>query len=416
MKILNLNLIKDNNFLKLFFARNISIFGDSIDDVAFVLMIYKLTGSSLMMGIVMSVKIIVSFCSIFFGVLADKIQKNVLIQIGEYGQGIVLILVSVLYMNNNLSVNILLIAVVIQAFLGSISLPAKNSIIPYIVDRKMLLDANSILSVSQNIIQIIGFSVSAIFIEFTSISTVILIDSMTFIISGILYKFIKVENSNGNKNIITFKGYNKDLKEGFSFLINNKVIMIIILLSALANFSISPINVILPNYFSDFVNFKTYGYGAFQTMITVGAILGATILVYISNLFGEYWVFSFGFCISGISMLVLYSSKNLGLILLAAFVIGISISIVSTMTTTILQQIIPREVLGRVGSIFKLTIYISMPLGNITSGYLNTLINSEIIFGLYGMFMIFTFVFSITSNILKDNIKNNNWREKNYEY
>ena len=76
-----LQILKQNkNFRNFFFATNINIIGDYIDDIAMAQLIFEITKSTLLMSYVFAIKIILSFLSIFTATYVDKHnKKNLLI-------------------------------------------------------------------------------------------------------------------------------------------------------------------------------------------------------------------------------------------------------------------------------------------------------------------------------------------------
>ena len=81
------DLVAYKSFIKLILASVISRFGDSIDAIAYSLMIYELTGSTLLLGTILAVNAIPGIIfSPFSGVLVDRFSKRKAAVIGDIGR------------------------------------------------------------------------------------------------------------------------------------------------------------------------------------------------------------------------------------------------------------------------------------------------------------------------------------------
>ncbi|MBC8059175.1 MAG: hypothetical protein H7Y18_00730 [Clostridiaceae bacterium] len=140
----------------------------------------------------------------------------------------------------------------VQAVFSTISVPSKNSLSLLIMDNEFLLESKSLLNTSLQLIQVFSYALSSIFIKVVGLYTMLFIDSLTFIISGILFGKIKYSEVNvPYRKICEFK---KDVIDGFVFIKNKTGIMLILILAFGGNVLMSSSEALLPAYFGTYYN------------------------------------------------------------------------------------------------------------------------------------------------------------------
>lgn len=397
-------LFKEKDFLKIYFARCISCFGDSIDDIAFAMLIYNLTESTFLTSYVFAIKMFFTFTSIFTAAIADRSNKKIMIFISEFSQAIILIILGLMYINNNVNIPFLIIFVTLQAFFSTIGNPAKNSLIVLAINKDMLLEARALLSVSIKIIQVCAYALSAILIARLGILNIILIDSLTFIISSILFI-----NLSYNDVVIPYKSFGefkKDIKEGFLFVKNKNMILFLLIVSLCGNILMCPVEVLMPAYFSQYT-YSSSTYSLFVTFITLGSIAITIIIPRICKKVKEIYMLIVGISFGGVGCFILAFPTVSIMSYIAAIFFGFSFALVSILNVNILQAITPKNMVARVFSIFKCISYLASPVGMFIAGGLGEIIDLRYIFLLVSLFMM---VLTCTSYLVFKTFLNNSVR------
>lgn len=380
-----IKVLKNRNFLKVYFATCISSFGDGLDDIAFALLLYSVSGSTLITSYVFAIKIIFSFLSIFTGALSDRLNRKNLIFLGEIGQALILLLLLLINKIYKINTSLLIIFSTIQVVFSTISIPSKNSLSLLVMDKKVLVESKSLLNISLQLIQIFSYALSSIFIKVLGTYKMLFIDSLTFIISGALFLTIRyVEVNVPYKKISEFK---KDVIDGFVFIKNKTGIMLILILAFCGNVLMSPSEALLPAYFETYYN-NGNEYALFMCTLSIGGILSALLLPKICKLISESNLLIIGFVCGGIGSLILLNINSNIFFYIAAILIGISFSLVSILNSNILQRFTPDNMLGRVFSVFKCISYLSSPIGIVLMGALGDFISIRYIFFICGISMV----------------------------
>lgn len=136
-----------------FEASCISGIGDYVDDIAFSMLIYKFTESTLLTSYVFAIKMILSFVSMFTSTIVDYNNKKKILIVTSFGQGIVLLMLLFIYNTGYISTFILIVFVTIQTIFSTFSTPAQNALLPLLVSDDDAITARASNSMFQQFIQ-----------------------------------------------------------------------------------------------------------------------------------------------------------------------------------------------------------------------------------------------------------------------
>ena len=387
-----INLLKKNKNFRLFFASICaSGVGDYIDDIAFALLIYTVTESTLIMSYVFAIKILLSFVSVFTSSIVDYNNKKNILSFTSLGQGIVLCLLLSMYLTNNISTPILIIFVTIQTIFSTFSTPAQNAILPLLISDNDTIIARSATCMFQQFIQIFSYISSGTLISIIGIKGAIVIDIITFFIASVLIFFVEYKET--FENIKEYGNFINVSKDGFKFIFSSKIIIVILLVTFLGNLFASPIDSLSIAYFGDFF-IDTTVYPVFMSSVAIGGVLGTFFLTKIKNKFCMNQLLALGFVFGGVgAMLLIY--KNIFIVILAGFLYGLSNGFVSIMNGVLLQVNTPKEMMGRVFSAFRCISFSSGPIGIMCVGYIGEYFELNKIFFSLGLMLIITAIVSL---------------------
>ncbi|MDF2533650.1 MAG: hypothetical protein K0Q65_3231 [Clostridia bacterium] len=217
-------LLQYPNFLKVWFGRTISRFGDALDGIAFMWLMYKLTGSTLLMGTVMAVSAIPSLFGMAAGVLVDRMDKKKVMIWMDLMRGVSTSSITVLYMVGGLAVWHLYAFAFFNSICEVFSHPARSSAMQVLVRKEHYLASNSISQASGAAAEILGMGVAAAIIGLWGVGVAILIDAITFIIaamSAVLASIDKIAAEHAKLNLSVFFS---ELFEGLIIIKSNTLI------------------------------------------------------------------------------------------------------------------------------------------------------------------------------------------------
>jgi len=405
-----LKLLKQKEYAKLLVANSISRFGDSIDAIAFSWMVYILTGSELLLGATFALNALPNLLfGAFTGVLADRFDKKKLIILSFLGRGIAVTIIGLLYFTGNLALWHIFALTVVNSTLEILMSPAVISMLPKLIDKDSYTSANSLSASIYKFTELIGTAIAGIIIAKLGITGALLIDAGTFFCAaGIIY-LIKYAPEELEKVKLNVKSTFEDIKEGFSYLKLNKIVLISMILFAIINFCLSPISVLLPIFSNKILKGGPEVLSLISISLSVGTILGGLVVAHIGDKIQGYKLLIGAAFIFGLSYSFLYmpgniiASRELSLIA-TAIGFGLMGLMIPAMTAPISTYVLvntDKKVLGRVSGIMSLVSTGIIPLGAALTGVVAQYFSASLIFLIMGAIIILTSLGLLFNNNLK---------------
>jgi DHA3 family macrolide efflux protein-like MFS transporter len=366
-KVNAFHLFKLRDFSLILIANFISRLGDSIDSIAFGWMVYELTGSKLLLGSIFAVNAIPNIIfGPFAGVLADKLSKKNLIFFSFLGRGLVVTLTALLFFLDILAPWHLFVFTFINSTFETLNSPALISLLPLVVPKEKLLVANSFSSSAYKFAELVGLGLASVIIGLIGISGAIFIDALTFFMASILILFIK---------------YSSEEKET------------IVILFALINFCLSPVNILMPAFTKDILKSGPDILGLIGIVLVIGTILGGLIVAQIGSKYKITSLIIYGFLFLGINYMLLSLPEYLLLdsyvsIVVASIIffnIGLSIPLISSPVSTYLMVNTDKSILGRISSFIGMITLCAQPLGSSLTGVVTEYISMSTLFLIMGL-------------------------------
>lgn len=307
-------LLRNKNFLFLWLGQVFSQLGDRVTFVIFVAIIAHAfgTSTSVQSWLYVAFTIPAILLTAIAGVFVDKWNKKSILIISNIARAIFIGLMP--FFDSSL------IGIYAIAFLVSCATqfftPAEASFIPAIVDKKQLLSANSLFTTTMMASIIFGFVLGDPIINIFSLKSSHMAVSGLFIISTLCLIFIKFKPIKIEEKSKTLKTFFCELKEGFRYIKNHKIILnTMLMLTAL--FSIIVMMSILAIGISQqllYLDNPTLGSQKFAYIISfsgIGMVIGSIFIGKVFKNINKYFLIFSGFVSIGINLLLFTS---LGLI------------------------------------------------------------------------------------------------------
>jgi len=345
----------------------VSLIGTSMQFVAQSWLVFQLTNSAFLLGVVGFLGAIPIFLfSLFGGVLADRVNKrNILIFTQIVFMFLAFLLATLTQFKLINPAQIMFIALlngVIMAF----DAPARQSIIVELVGKEHLFNAITLNSVAFNSSRIIGPAIAGVLISVIGMSGCFYLNGVSFLAVIAALFWIKQGRGLIQNNNSAFK----DIKEGLVFIRSHRSILgLVSMVAVMSLFGISYV-ILMPVFASDVLHVGVRGLGVLMSSIGLGALIGSLILARLGDFkykgkFLIWSVFLFSLLLINFSLSKNYIWSVVSLISLG----GISIP-TTAVINTLLQVKVPDEFRGRVMSLFMTTFAGIVPFGSLISGSL----------------------------------------------
>ncbi|MBI9011210.1 MAG: MFS transporter [Clostridiales bacterium] len=399
-------MFKNMNFLKVTIATVITRIGDSIDSIALSWLVYVLTGSKLLMGTLFAVSFIPNLLILpFSGVIADVVSKKKLTFMSDIFRGLSVSCLALVYYFNLLEVWHLFLFVVINSVFESLADPARSTLLPLIVKEDEYVSANGYLSTASTLGNLIGIGLAGAIIGFFGIWVAILIDGITFFVSGVLILSMKIKEINNKKlQLSQINEYLNMIKEGFKFVKNDHLILSFVLFGAILNFSFVPFNVLNPVYVDQVMKTGAIGMSYLGGALLFGMLAGGILIGNIGKKVKPIKTAVISFAILGlcysllgvINYISIAQSAKIVVIIIISFFFGMMLPIAQAPIIAMIMKRIPSDIIGRVISIFTLISLSTNPLGGTIVGAIGDNLSVSQLFMMMGVFGILgSFAFMI---------------------
>ena len=401
---MKLNLFKPLShrpFALLWSGQTVSRLGDSLFRIALAWWVLEKTGSATAMATVLvfsSVPMLIFL--LIGGVVTDRFPRLRIMVLSDLLSGLVLTIVTLLAFTGRLEVWHIYIASIIFGFVEAFFSPAYTATIPEITPKEMLPGANSLTSLSQPLTSVIGPAIGASIIALGGTPTAFGLDALSFFISAACV--IPILRSHPELNLppsvsaagsglqpaapdLGLRTVLQDLSEGFKAVIASPWLWITIAIFAVVNVTaFSPLSVSMPFLVKMNLHAGVGTLGLFSSVRAAGFVIGAIWLGSYAKIRrrGPFGYISTVF--TGIIVAIFGLTTNIPVLTVVAFLGGMVISVFGLIWTNTVQELVPREMLGRVASIDALGSYVLLPVGYAIAGWSTNLLGAPPVFVIGG--------------------------------
>ncbi len=351
----------------------ISRIGDSLYTFALPWIAYELTGSAIIMSSLFATGVlpIVLFGPIV-GALVDRWDRRKLMWIADLGCMILVIFIPILHILGLLQLWHLYVVSFILAILSMLFDVATITVIPHIAGQS-LTRANSAYQMVNQIASLAGPALAGIIIAIIGGFNALWINVLSFVATLIaVLLFPKVEkNKSIDKPGNLLRNIGNEMKEGFKWLINDRLNLALSLQAMVGNFGASAILGALMYYLLSTLHLSTEQSGFNYTLIGVGGLLGSIIVVPLEQRFRRGVLIPVLLGIGAIGLTYAIWSKS-WLAPGIAFGIAMTCNIAwNTLVASVRQETVPTNMQGRVLGFSRVLTRLAMPLGALVGGIIS---------------------------------------------
>lgn len=387
-------MIINKNYTKLLVATFISRFGDSLDAIAFSWLVYVMTGSRALMGGVFIISILPNIIILpFSGVLADIMDKKKLTVYGDVLRGLAVVSLALFYYTDILQVWHLFGFVLLNSIFESVAEPSRGGMFQSLLESDDYVKGSGYLSSASNLGGLIGLGIVGILISTIGIGGAIMIDAITFFISGILISVISfVDKRTAQSEEHSVKTYFKLIGEGLTYLKGKKLLVSMLLLGAFINFSFVPYNVLRPVYVSEVLDMGVEGMSYLGIALLVGMTVGGVLMGKIASKINPIHAIGFGLSMMGLMYMLLgvidfIPTTGMIVIILAivlTFLFGFFLPIIQAPMQGVMMKTIAPDMIGRLTSIMGVISLCAMPIGGALVSFIGDSIPVSVLYGYMG--------------------------------
>ena len=332
-------------------------------------LIWELTGSGVALGLVNLFRALPQlFMALPSGVVADRFNKKYVLMACQSVTMSSYVILTVLVFTNLIQVW----HIYLFSFLMGISMvfnqPARNALIPSLVPKQNMMNAFALNQVAMNSMRVVAPGIAGLMIGFLSIKSAYFSAVVLFTIVIVATILLDAPRA---KSVSKTRSASGQLKEGISYVVSNKNILVVMIV-ALAVFTfVMPYNTLIPMMADEVLDIGAQGFGLLLSLAGVGALIGGLTVASFNDIRHKGMLFLVSSLAYGFFVFLLGVSPHLGLgivlpIIVMVF-IGAAQAIFMTAGNVALLAQAPEELRGRVLSVYNLDRGL-MPLGSMGGG------------------------------------------------
>jgi len=360
---------RSRNYRLFFLGQGISLIGSWMTQLATIWLVYSLTNSPVMLGIVGFTSQIPSFfLAPFGGVFVDRFSRHRTLIGTQILAMIQSLTLAVLALTGVIQVWHIIALSLFQGFINAVDAPARQAFVPELIEKRDdLANAIAINSTMFNGARLIGPAIGGLLIAQVGAAYCFLIDGLSYIavIAALLAMNIKPK-----KYQVSSANPIQKIKEGFDYAFGFPPIRAILILSALVSFMGMQYTIIVPIFAEKILQGGADTLGFLMAASGVGALSGGIYLATRQTVVGLGRLIAFGPTILGCGLIAFSLSRFLPLSLFSLLFVGLGTILQIAAGNTVLQTIVDDDKRGRVMSLYTMSFLGTIPFGNLLAGFL----------------------------------------------
>ncbi len=359
---------KYRNFRLFFPGLAVSQIGIWIQNIAISYLVYDITKSPFVMGLVMFFNAVPLFLvTPFAGVIVDKFDRHKLLMSVQILFAVQAFLITVLTLFGLIRIwNIILLGMFLNC-IAALDGPLRQSTFIHLVDDKRDLgNAISLNASCFNLARLLGPALGGIIIAYYSVGMCFLINFVFLMPIIILVKMMRIKDEKSEK--IQQETLFEGLKEGFLYCVKTPQVLTLMIYLAVFCFLIMIYPMLMPIYTADVLKEKADVLGFILGATGVGSLLSSLLLAAKTSTRGLRLILFSGMALASTCFILIGFSKSEFLTIFLMFGAGLGLTSFLTPENMLLQSVIEDDKRGRVMSFNSLCFLGTTSLSSLFAG------------------------------------------------
>lgn len=379
--------LRHPNYRLYFFGQGTSLIGSWLTKVATAWLVYRLTGSAWLLGVVGFAGQIPTFLlAPLAGVLVDRWNRRRVLLATQTLAMLQSVLLATLTLGGFVRVWQLIALNVLQGLIDAFDMPVRQSMIVRMVDdRADLPNAIALNSSMVNGARLLGPAVAGLVIVAVGEGWCFFIDALSY--GAVILSVQRMQLDEAPRARKTTRVLH-EMAEGFRYVSGSPPIRALLLLLAVSGIAGRPFAVLLPVIAREVMHGGAGTLGALQATAGLGALGGALYLASRTSVIGLGRAVAISAALFGLGLVAFSRAHILWLAMPLLLVAGMGMMVQTAASNTIIQTIVDEDKRGRVMSLLAMSLFGSVPLGSLIAGALASRIGAENTILLGGMICI----------------------------
>jgi MFS family permease len=354
------------NYRLFFIGQLISLIGTWMQMVAQPWLVYRLTGSSLLLGTVgFASQIPVFILATIGGAAADRFDRHKIVIVTQTASMILAFILALLTLTHTIQVWHVVVLAALLGIVNAFDMPGRQAFIVLLVDKEDLMNAIALNSSIFNGARVLGPAVAGLLIAGIGEGWCFFANAVSYIavIIGLLLMRLKSGQEEERKD-----SGGRNLLEGFSYVRGMRPIRAVLLLLGLVSIVGMPYSVLMPIFADKILHGGARGLGILLGATGIGALVGAMSLAVRSGTKGLAKVVGYASAGFGAALILFSLSHSFWLSALFLIPVGYCFMVQMAASSTLIQMMVPDHLRGRVMAVHVMMFMGMAPFGSFLAG------------------------------------------------
>lgn len=365
--------LRSRNYRLYFIGQGISLIGTWMQNIALSWLVYRLTDSVFLLGVIGFTSNIPTFIlAPFTGVLTDRFNRLRIMTLAQVFFMLQALALTLLVLFNLIEVWHIVALSIVFGVISAFDAPARQSLVVDLIgDPKNLGNAIALNSALFNGARLIGPAIAGITIATIGEGLSFMINTISYL--AVIGALLMVKIPSGSRKSSESE-FRKSFSEGFQYTFRTVPIRVLILLLAVLSLFSFPFIVLLPAYAKEILHGGSETLGFLMSGLGAGALTGAIIMAARKTILGLGKVITIHVVIFGVAIIMASFVEHIMFSLVFLYFGGASMILSLAAVNTMIQSLADEDKRGRVMSFYAMALMGTMPIGNLLGGASATLI------------------------------------------
>ncbi|HVW83487.1 MAG TPA: MFS transporter [Bryobacteraceae bacterium] len=362
-----LRALRHRNFQLFFGGQVISLTGTWMDSVAQAWLIYRLTGSSVLLGLVsFANQIPVFLISPLGGYVADRWNRHRIIIFTQAASMVLALALAWLTLSGKIQIWQLFVLAALLSVVNAFDIPARQSFLVEMVGRDDLINAIALNSSMFNGARMVGPAVAGLLVAKIGEGWCFFANGISYV--AVITGLLMMKVGPGFQRNVPLSAW-ANIRDGFRYVAHTGPIRALLVMLAILSFAGLPFTVLMPVFADGILHGGPRAFGMLMGFVGLGAMCGALLLASRSDVSGlSRWLAAasvvFSIMLAGFAF-----SRSVRLSCALLLVAGFSMMIQVGATNTLIQSMVPDHYRGRVMSAYSMMLIGMSPVGAMAAGF-----------------------------------------------
>jgi len=359
--------LRSRNYRLYFIGQGTSLVGTWMQNIALSWLVYRLTGSVFLLGLIGFTSQIPTFIlAPFTGVLTDRYNRLSIMKLAQVFFMLQALTMALLVLFNIIEVWHIIALSIIFGIISAFDAPARQSLVISLIDNpEDLSNAIALNSAIFNAARLVGPAIAGIIIAAFGEGICFVLNTLSFI--AVIWALLKIKLPVKQKSVYA-GNLRKSFAEGIQYTFQSVPIRTFIILLAILSLVGFPFIVLLPAYAKEILHGGSDTLGFLMSALGAGALTGAVYMATRKSVLGLGKIISINTCIMGLAIILSSLSEKMQFSLIVFYFGGFSMIMSLAAINTMIQTIADEDKRGRVMSFYAMALMGTMPIGNLLAG------------------------------------------------